>query len=131
MPHTPHTLPRFVIYLFFIIGLVSAVLFRALVVLQRLSPDWVRPVWYTAVIGYVMFFLYRYRISQKRRHAIEKYNLIEKIRADKCLGDDEREAAVYLMESIEKSLENLNYYIIFALSIVAIATDLILAHIGL
>ncbi len=122
----PHVVPPYVIYGFFTLGLVSAVAFRAIIVLMRLEPAWVRPVWYVGICGYVLFFLYRYRISRKRKHAIEEYGLIEKLRSGEPCGPEEREVILYLLSSIKSSMEDLNYAIIFLLSLLAIAADIYL-----
>jgi hypothetical protein len=122
----PHIVPRYVIYLFFSLGLISAVAFRAIIVFQRMEPGWVRPVWYVAVLGYVLFFLYRFRISRKRKRAIERFRLIEKVKANACLTEEDREVVLYLLSSIKVSLEDLNYAIIFILSVAAVAADLLL-----
>lgn len=123
----PHIVPRYVAYSFFLLGLVSAVAFRSIVVFQRLEPSWVRPVWYIGTAGYILFFLYRYRISRKRKKAVESFQLIEKIKANACLKDEDREVLLYLLSSIRLSLEDINYAIIFGLSVLAIAADLILS----
>ncbi len=123
----PHTLPPSVIYCFFGLGIVSAIAFRAIIVFQRLEPLWVRPVWYVGVLGYMVFFLYRYYISEKRKKAVENFQLIEKVKANACLTDEDREVVVYLLSSIRKSPENVNYFIIFLLSILAIIADICFA----
>ncbi|GBD98424.1 hypothetical protein BMS3Abin07_00438 [bacterium BMS3Abin07] len=118
--------PKYVVYLFFSLGLFSALAFRALIVFQHLEPGWFRPVWYIAVIGYFFFFLYRFKISKKRKNAIADYRLIEKIKTNACLSDEDRGVLLYLLSSITVSLEDINYAIIFVLSIVAVAGDIIL-----
>jgi len=120
----PHTVPGYVIYGFFVLGLLSAIAFRIIIVFQRIEPSWVRPVWYAGVLGYLVFFLYRYYISRKRKRAIRKFDLISKLRANACLSDEDREVVIYLLSSIQKSMEDLNYYIIFILSVLAIIADL-------
>ena len=125
----PHTLPGYVIYGFFVIGLLSAVAFRIIIVFQHVEPSWVRPVWYAGVVGYMAFFLYRYSISRKRKHAIKQYDLIAKLKANACLSDEDRAVVIYLLSSIQKSMEDLNYYIIFILSVLAIAADIALSMI--
>lgn len=120
----PHTLPGYIIHGVFFIGLVSAVAFRSIIIFQRLEPAWVRPVWYIGVLGYVGFFLYRYTITRKRKGAIRDYRLIEKIKANACLSEEDREVVIYLLSSIKKSLEDINYLVIFILSILAILADL-------
>jgi hypothetical protein len=122
----PHIVPKYVVYSFFLLGLVSAIAFRAIIVLQHLEPSWVRPVWYIGTAGYVLFFFYRYRITRKRKKAVEDFQLIEKIRTNACLQDDDREVLLYLLSSIRLSLEDINYAIIFVLSVIAVAADLVL-----
>lgn len=120
----PHTLPSQVIWCFFALGIISATAFRATVFFQYIEPSWVRPVWYVGVIGFMVFFLYMYYISDKRKKTIEKFQLIEKVKANACLTDEDREVVIYLISSIKKSPENINYFIIFLLSIVAIIADI-------
>lgn len=122
----PHTLPPSVIYCFFALGIISAIAFRAIIFFQRVEPSWVRPVWYVGVLGYMVFFLYRYYISEKRKKAIENFQLIEKVKANTCLMDEDREVVIYLLSSIKRSPENVNYFIIFLLSILAVAVDIYL-----
>ena len=126
MSHQPHIVPRSVIYGFFILGLLSAIAFRIIIVFQHIEPSWVRPVWYAGTLGYLIFFLYRFSISKKRKNAISDYDLINKLKTDNCLSDKDREVVSYLLASIQKSMEDLNYFIIFILSILAIAADIVL-----
>jgi hypothetical protein len=122
-----HVVPKYIIYGFFILGLLSAIAFRAIILFQRLEPSWVRPVWYIGTVGYFFFFLYRYAITKKRKGAIEGFELIEKVKANACLNRQDREVILYLLSSIRFSLEDINYAIIFILSLIAVATDLLLS----
>lgn len=124
--HPPHTLSPAVINLFFVIGLLSALAFRVLIVFSHLRPEWFRPTWYLGIIGYVVFFAYRYNISQKRKKAIEEYGLIAKIEGKAELSAIDRQVVAYLLSSIKQSRENLNYLFIFVLSIIAVLLDIFL-----
>lgn len=124
----PHTLPAFIIYSFLAIGIISAIAFRVIIVLERIEPNWVRPVWYVGVIGYMVFFLYRYYISERRKNAVQRFELIEKIKTNACLRGEDREVLIYLLSSIKKSPENINYLIIFILSILAILADIYIVY---
>jgi hypothetical protein len=126
MNPTPKLLPKPVIFGAFVIGLLSSVAFRAIILFQKFHPGWVRPVWYCGVLGYMLFFIYRYYISLRRKRTIAQFRIIEKIRDGTPLGEDDRAAALYLLNSIRTSQEDWNYLAIFALSIVAIALDLLL-----
>jgi hypothetical protein len=78
------------------------------------------------VVGYMLFFMYRYRISQRRKHTIAQSAIIEKIRTGATLTTDDRSAALYLLNSVHKSPEDWNYLAIFILSLLAIVLDLAL-----
>ena len=123
---TPKIIPKPVIIGFFLLGLLSSVAFRAIILCQKYQPGWVRPVWYFGVLGYMLFFMYRYRISTRRKRTIENTNIIQKLSAGDALEPADREAALYLLNSIRKSPEDWNYLAIFALSVVAILLDLCL-----
>lgn len=125
--NAPHVVSKNLIYGFFVLGLVSAIAFRVIIVLQRLEPAWIRVVWYTGTIGYFLFFLYRYIITRRRKKAIREFELIEKVKANACLTDQDRELVLYLLQSVKSSLEDVNYAIIFLLSVIAIIADIILS----
>ncbi|MHB1381529.1 MAG: hypothetical protein ACYCXJ_04830 [Thermoleophilia bacterium] len=125
MSAQPPTLaPGYKIYGALGIGLAAAIAIRALIVLDHVEPDWVRPVWYFAILGNFVFFYYRYQITRKRKKAVREHALIEKISSEAPLEPEDRVVLVYLLSSIRKSPENINYLIIFLFSLVAIALDL-------
>jgi hypothetical protein len=47
--------PAYKIYGFFVLGLATAIAFRALIILDHVQPTWVRPVWYFGVLGNFVF----------------------------------------------------------------------------
>lgn len=119
----PRIASRFKIYGAMSLGLSTAIAFRALIVIDHIRPDWVRAVWYFAVLGNFLFFWHRYQITQKRKHAIHDHQLIARINSATGLSAEEREALTYLLQSIKRSPENINYLIISCFSLIAIATD--------
>ena len=122
----PALAPASLIYGAFVLGLTTAIAFRVLIILQHVAPGWVRPVWYFAVIGNLAFFFYRFRIAEKRKRVVEEHGLIDRVEQAACFAPAERDALVYLLRSIKRSPENLNYLIISAFSIIAIGIDLAL-----
>ncbi len=130
MSNLPKTISPIWINGFFILGLLCNIAFRSLTIVSELSPELVRPVWYFGVVGYVIFFLFRYKISVKRRRAVQDFELIETLESEQEMTSEQRQAALYLLKSIIKSKENINYYAIFLLSTVAIIVDVVLCSIG-
>ena len=119
-------LAKWIVNLLFVIGLLSAAAFRMLILFNYLSPALFRPVWYMAVVGYIIFFLYRYRIAEKRRHAISESGLVAKLQTGQDLTDEDQETLLYVVQSLMVSRENWNYFAIFVLSIIAIIADIVL-----
>jgi hypothetical protein len=120
----PSVMPPYVIYGMLALGLISAFAFRIIIVLERVEPAWVRPAWYLGAGGYVFFFFYRYRITRRRKNTIMQNRLIEKVRDEECLKDEDRGDVLYILSSVKHSKEDINYVVIFALSVIAIVTDL-------
>jgi hypothetical protein len=124
MANVPKIIPKPLIMAFFVLGVLSSVAFRLILIFQKFKPGWVRPVWYFGVLGYMAFFIYRYYISLRRKRVVAQSGIIAKLRGGETLSADDREAALYLLSSIQKSPEDWNYLAIFILSILAIAVDL-------
>lgn len=120
-------LPKYVIVIFFLIGAASALIFRLIIILSKLSPSYVRVAWYAGAIGYVFFFSFRFFITERRKLAVRHYRLIEKVKGRDELDDTERKALLYVLNSIDKSLEHYNYIIIFVSTFIAIAVDIFLS----
>ncbi|MFA6000490.1 MAG: hypothetical protein WC828_00015 [Thermoleophilia bacterium] len=116
--------PRYKIYGALVLGISTAVALRAIIIFEHIQPGWVRPAWYFAVLGNFLFFYYRYQISEKRKKAVRDHRLIEKVEELDSLTESDREVLIYLLNSLSKSPEHLNYLIIFIFSLVAIAIDL-------
>ncbi|MCD6389669.1 MAG: hypothetical protein J7L69_09670 [Desulfobulbaceae bacterium] len=71
-----------------------------------------------------LFFSFRYSITRKRRKAIRDFDLIAKVKPGGELSAADRQVVAYLLSSLEKSRENLNYLFIFVTSGLAILFDL-------
>lgn len=128
MKEKPTIAPAYKIYGYFMLGLATAIAFRALIVIDHIQPKWVRPVWYFGVLGNFVFFYYRYRVSERRKKAISDFQLIEKIQSNNTLTATDREILNYILRSIKLSPENINYLIIFLFSLLAIAMDVALSY---
>jgi hypothetical protein len=127
--HGPHVVSHYIIYGFFVLGLLTALAFRAILVVQHMEPGWVRPLWYFGVAGNFLFFLYRFMITRKRRRAVERFGLVEKLKGNAPLGHEDREALAYVLDSIRISKENVNYVIISLFSVLAIGLDVMLMYV--
>lgn len=103
----------------------SALSFRALMAIKDMQPQLFRPVWYMGIIGYILFFGFRYSITEKRKKAISEFHLIDKLEKGEEFSANDRQVVTYILSSLQKSRENLNYLFIFATSAIAIFLDLL------
>ena len=115
-----------VIKLYFWVGLVSAILLRAIIIADYWSGTLSKMMWYLGVIGYLFFFAHRYHIAKRRFGVIKDLNLLEKIESRDQLTEEDFEGLNYVMWSLSVSKERLNYLIIFTFSVIAIALSLML-----
>ena len=124
----PKVLPSILINGACLLGLLSALIFRSVIILKHINPDLISLAWYVAVCGYIIFFLYRYYIAGKRIKTIKDYDLLNKVSSGELLTEDESNAVLYILNSIYKSKERINYLLIFILSVIAILADLIMSY---
>ena len=124
----PSIAPAYKIYVYFILGLATAIAFRPLIVIDHIQPTWVRPVWYFGVLGNFVFFFYRFKVSVRRKRAVSEFQLIEKIQSGDSLSPTDQEVIIYILRSIKLSPENINYLVIFLFSLIAIGLDVVLSY---
>jgi len=123
-----YIIPSIYINAFFILGILSALAIRLIIIFKHINADYIRPFWYIGVIGYTVFFAYRFYITSKRKKLITKHELLKKINNANDINQDDKELLEYIVLSIVKSKENLNYLFIFSTSFIAIIIDLLLNH---
>ena len=119
-------LPKWVVLLFFWIGLTAAVCIRSLTLLAHYSPAASVWVWRFAMLSYTFFFGYRYLIGKRRIGIVCDNKLIDEVEKADALDPVTRQAVLYILNSIVRSKELFNYAFICILSIVALLLDFFL-----
>lgn len=105
---------------FFVIGLVATVAMRLVIPLLNISPIYGKAAWYIGILGFFLFFVYKFRISQVRGALIEQKGLLEKTANKARLADDEYELLNTMLCSLSSKKERINFFFIFGLSAVAL-----------
>ena len=99
-------IPMPIIVALLAVGLVSSLAFRAIIVAGHIAPDWVRPLWYTAVLLNAAFFSYRYWVSLRRVRAVVDGDLDGKLqRGEPLQGPERAQAAAILHPHLARALE--------------------------
>jgi len=109
--------------LFFMLGLIGALGFRIVLLLNKIDALLASVTWYTAVIAYIFFYLYRLHIENKRIEIVRNYKLIEKVERGE-LSKSDRERLKTLLDSIMVSKQKANLQFLVAISVITLALQI-------
>jgi hypothetical protein len=110
----------FVSWIFFMIGLVATAAIRVVTVLMHLEPVYGKIAWYVGITGFLLFFIYKFRISCVRARNIKNSGLSEKIKKNEPLNCNDYEIIDSILCGLGSRKERINYFFIFFLSAVAL-----------
>jgi len=111
-------------WIFFIIGLIATIAVRAVTILMNVNPVHGKIAWYIGILGFLAFFVYKFKISHERHKLINEINLVDKIVDKKELTENEYKLIGSLLCSISSTKEKINYFFIFMLSALALVLAL-------
>lgn len=120
----PAPFPVWVTWFAFAVGLTGALFLRLILVAKAYWPGMIRPFWYIAILGNMLFFLFRAYITKRRKRLISDLHLLDKLQDEKGLCQEDYRALRYLVVSLNASKEMWNYAVIFVLSVLAILWDI-------
>ncbi|MFC1755063.1 hypothetical protein ACFL96_17000 [Thermoproteota archaeon] len=110
----------YVSWIFFAIGLIATIAIRAVTLLMRVEPLYGKIAWYIGVVGFLLFFVYKFRIYNHRSKAIREKSLVQRTQEGKLTESEKNEIAMMLC-SLSSRKESINYFFIFILSAIALA----------
>lgn len=110
---------------YFWAGILATLAYRVIIVLNFYSTTWVKISWYVGTIGFIIYYIHRFDISQKRSRVIVEHKLREKLDRSESLDESDHQALVYILETLVSSKEKWNNYIIFILSGLALLAGII------
>ncbi|OGK39416.1 hypothetical protein A3F34_02815 [Candidatus Roizmanbacteria bacterium RIFCSPHIGHO2_12_FULL_44_10] len=105
---------------YFWIGIIATLCYRLIIVFNNISADLVKISWYIGTIGFIIYFVHRYQISETRAKIIKEHELGKKIANMKELSDTDRTALNYILKTLKSSKEKWNYIFIFVASAVTL-----------
>jgi len=110
----------FISWIFFITGIIAAIAIRAVTLLAHLDSVYGKISWYVGVSGFLVFFVYKYKILKKRTYEIKQYNILDKLKSKKELKEEDYEVIESILCNLTSKKEQINYLFIFCLSAVAL-----------
>ena len=125
MPQTKEH-SKFLRNFYFWSGIIATLAYRIIIVLNFYNNTWVKISWYIGTIGFIIYFVHRYQISDKRTKLIKNNRLREKIKQSSQINDQDTAALDYILRTLVTSKEKWNYIFIFAMSGLALITGIIL-----
>lgn len=110
--------------IFFIFGLIGAIGFRIILLLNKINPSFASVAWYAAVIAYLFFYSYRLYIENKRRQIIIVNRLREKVHRGE-LSIEDRDKINTLLDSILVSKMNWNLLALLITTAIALLIQIL------
>lgn len=107
-------------WVFVAIGMIATISIRAVTVLMHINPFYGKISWYIGVGGFLVFFIYRFKVSQGRAKLIIQKGLMDKITNQKQLAKDDYDNIEGLLCSLVSKKERVNYFFIFIVSALAL-----------
>lgn len=111
-------------WLFFFIGILATVALRIIGPLNSISPIYAKISWYVGVLGFLLFFIYKYQVLRRRYMLIRESGLKDKLSSSSALSDMDYHILAEIICSQDNWKERTNFLVIFVLSGVALFISL-------
>ncbi|MFH1189138.1 MAG: hypothetical protein V1682_00415 [Candidatus Omnitrophota bacterium] len=114
----------FTSWVFFMVGIIATIAIRMTLPLEGRNPLFGKIAWYIGVAGFLIFFLYKFKVDHSRSRMIRKAGLSRKIDEGKALSPEDYRMVRSVLCSIDSGKDLINYALIFLTSVIAIALAL-------
>ncbi|MFH0859789.1 MAG: hypothetical protein V1921_01175 [Candidatus Altiarchaeota archaeon] len=111
-------------WIFFLIGIIATISLRIIEPLRNISPSYAKISWYVGVTGFLLFFIYKYRILKQKSEVIRETGLKDKLFASSKLTTEDYTLLSEIVCSQDNWKERANFMVIFALSGLALLVAL-------
>jgi len=106
--------------IFFIIGLIAIIAVRAVTILEHVKPVYGKIAWYVGILGFFVYFAYKYKIEYDRSKLIKTSKLMDKILQGDSIEKEDREIIGSVLCALSSNKDRINYFIIFSSSAVVL-----------
>ena len=112
--------------MYFWLGIIATFAYRIIIVLNFFEPVWVKVAWYVGTIGFIVYFWSRYKVVKQFSTLIADEKLEDAVEKAENVSDDQRKALTHIIGTLRTTKAQVNYEIIFILSVLAFAAGLFL-----
>ncbi|MFH1791879.1 MAG: hypothetical protein ABH885_07870 [Candidatus Omnitrophota bacterium] len=107
-------------WVLFFIALIAVVALRAVNFALAINPAFAKACWYIGIIGFLVFFAYKYRYDAIMHREIARSGLIDKLLNRTPLSRHDYDVMGTLICKLSSKKDKVNYFFIFFFSAVAI-----------
>jgi hypothetical protein len=86
----------------------------------HVNPVYGQVSWYVGVVGFAVFFAYKFRVDRARARIIRDSGLKDRILGGGSIEKNEREMIGALLCALTSKKDRINYFIIFVSSVAAL-----------
>ena len=102
------------------IGIIATIAVRVVTVLMHVDPLYGKLAWYIGVGGFVIFFIYKFNVTQSKSRIIKKNDLLRKVASRNDLSPEDYDLIQAMLCGLTSRKEKINYFFIFILSALAL-----------
>lgn len=103
-------------WVFFLTALVATIAIRAVNLFMDFDPNMAKALWYIGIIGFFVFFLYKFRYDNMLHKELENTGLKDKLLRKEELLDHDREILGTIICGLSSKKDKINYFFIFLTS---------------
>ena len=107
-------------WVFFSIGLVATIAIRAVTILVYIGPVYGQIAWYVGVLGFLLFFVYKFKVEHARSQLVKKSRLMDKIAHAEKIEKEDLELIGSVLCALSSNKDRINYFLIFVSSAAAL-----------
>lgn len=111
----------FASWVLFFIAIIAVIAVRVVNLFMDTSPLLAKAFWYTGIVGFLIFFIYKFRYDTIVRREIERSSLRDKLMYKKGLSAHDYEILGTIICKLSSKKDGINYFFIFFFSALALA----------
>lgn len=107
-------------WIFFFIALIAVISLRAVNLVLNANLIFAKTLWYIGVLGFFVFFVYKFRYDQILHRELEKTDLKDKLLYKKELSEHDKDVLGTIICKLSSKKDKINYFFIFLSSALAL-----------
>jgi hypothetical protein len=107
-------------WFFLFTGLIATIAVRVVNIAMDFSPFWAKVAWYIGIMGFLIYFLYKYRQHRAKRRFLVNSDIIQNLKKGSVLSAEETEFLSSILCSLRSRKDSTNYFFIFFTSALAL-----------